>query len=111
MFFRQRGRPGIGSCRTRGLSSELHTHLGDRKPNGETVSEIRVSEMSCPHAFPCRAVGFLRQFVGKGPVSLAKLDRTTETVAKATGSSELTTQAVRRAILAFESYSKARPPQ
>jgi hypothetical protein len=63
-----------------------------------TVSGIRVHEMSCPHAFPTRAAAFLDQFKGKGPQDLAKLHREIDTIAKATGSSKLTTDAVVRAI-------------
>lgn len=74
--------------------------------DGVRVSEIRVVEMSCPHAFPCRTVAFLKQYLGKGPSNVDRLDRQVQTVAKATGSSELTTTAVRRAILAFDQYAK-----
>ena len=70
--------------------------------DSKTISEIRVVEMSCPHAFPCRSPGFLKQYLGKGLSSLPKLDRQVQSVAKATGSSELTTQAVRRTILALD---------
>ena len=62
------------------------------------VSKIRVVEMSCPHAFPTKAANFLEQFTGKGPADVAKLNSQIIPIAKATGSCDLTTAAVKRSI-------------
>lgn len=62
-----------------------------------TVTEIRTVEMECPHAFPTKEASFLGQFEGKGYADLAKLDGV-HTVAKATGSSKLAIDAVKRSI-------------
>ncbi len=66
------------------------------------VSQIQVVEMSCPHAFPTRKSTFLDQYKGKGPAQIKSIDSGVVTVAKATGSSELTTKAVEKAIKACE---------
>lgn len=58
------------------------------------VDQIRVVEMSCPHAFPAKEESFLGQYKGKGPADAAKLKGVVHTVAKATGSCDLTTEAV-----------------
>lgn len=68
------------------------------------VTQIRVIEMSCPHAFPTKTESFLGQFTGKGPADVAKLDGEIQTVAKATGSSKLTTDAVKRAITTYAKH-------
>jgi hypothetical protein len=62
------------------------------------VSQIRVVEMSCPHAYPTKAGNFLDQFKGKGPADVAKLDSQIMPISKATGSCNLTTDAVKRSI-------------
>lgn len=69
----------------------------DAKKN--TVSNIQVVEMSCPHAFPTKEESFLSQYTGKGPADVKKLSSSIQTVAKATGSADLTTKAVERSIL------------
>jgi hypothetical protein len=66
------------------------------------VTQVRVVEMSCPHAFPTKSASFLDQFKGKGPADAAKLDAEVSTVAKATGSSKLTTDAVKRSITSYK---------
>ncbi len=58
------------------------------------VQDIRVVEMSCSHAFPTKEESYLGQYKGKGPADAAKLKGQVHTVAKATGSSDLTTEAV-----------------
>lgn len=63
-----------------------------------TVGGIYVVEMSCPHAHPTNSPSFLVQYKGVGPAQLATLDKKIVTVAKATGSSELTTEAVKQAV-------------
>jgi hypothetical protein len=62
------------------------------------VKSIRVIEMSCQHAFPTRSASFLNQYVGKGPAQLTKLEGDIHTIAKATGSSDLLTAAVKHSI-------------
>lgn len=62
------------------------------------VTQLRVVEMSCPHAFPTQKASFLAQFKGKGPADLKVLEKNVHTIAKATGSSMLTAQAVKSAI-------------
>ena len=62
------------------------------------VKAIKVIEMSCPHAFPCQKESYLEQYIGKGPADVAKLDSDISTIAKATGTSNLTTEAVKHAI-------------
>jgi hypothetical protein len=62
------------------------------------VKSIRVLEMSCPHAFPCQKESYLEQYLGKGPADAKKLQSDITTIAKATGTSNLTTDAVKRSI-------------
>lgn len=64
------------------------------------VRDIRVVEMSCPHAFPCREASFLDQYKGAGPAKLKSLRKEVTTIAKATGTSQLTTDVVITAISA-----------
>jgi hypothetical protein len=59
-----------------------------------SVEQIRVVEMSCSHAFPTKEASYLEQYKGKGPAAVSKLKGEIHTVAKATGSSDLTTEAV-----------------
>ncbi len=58
------------------------------------VDQIRVVEMKCPHAFPTNKAFFLDQYKGKGSADIAKLKDGITTVAKATATSNLTTDAV-----------------
>lgn len=62
------------------------------------VQQIRVVEMKCSHAFPTNKAGFLDQYKGKGPADAKNLKASVQTIAKATGTSELTTEAVKKAI-------------
>lgn len=64
------------------------------------VDEIRVVEMSCPHAYPTKTESFLGQFKGKGLADAQKLKSDIAPVAKATGSANLVTDAVRKSIVA-----------
>lgn len=66
------------------------------------INGIRVVEMSCPHAFPTREASYLDQYKGKGPKDAAKLSSVIHTIAKATGSSNLTTTAVIKSIQAAD---------
>lgn len=64
------------------------------------VSEVRVVEMSCPHAYPTKTEGFLGRFKGKSFADADKLKDEIAPIAKATGSSVLTVDAVRRSLVA-----------
>lgn len=66
------------------------------------VDDIRVVEMSCTHAHPTRKPSFLAQFKGKGPATVRELASNLQVVAKATGTSELTRDAVVRSIQAVQ---------
>ncbi len=73
----------------------------------DKISEIRVLEMSCPHAFPTKAASFLDQYRGKGPAQAAKLKGDIHTIAKATGSADLLTDAVLRVLTALPTVKSA----
>lgn len=79
-----------------------HTWIVGVDAKTSVIDSIRVVEMSCPHAFPTRESSFLDQYKGKGPKDAAKLTSTIHTVAKATGSSVLTTTAVIKSIQAAD---------
>ncbi len=66
------------------------------------VSGIRIIEYSCPHARPATKDSYFEQYKGKGPADVATLKDSVATIAKATGSCELTTDAV---VTAIESVS------
>lgn len=68
------------------------------------VTKVAVTELSCPHADPINESGFLDQFKGKGPVDMKGVKRLSgiNTVAKATGSSDLTNEEVVKAIALVE---------
>lgn len=68
------------------------------------VTSVRVIEMGCPHAYPTKSASFMDQFKGKGPADVAKLDSEIQTVAKATGTSQLATQAVKKSITTLAKY-------
>jgi hypothetical protein len=69
------------------------------------VEDVRVVEMSCTHAYPTRKPSFLAQFKGKGPAAVRDLASSVQVVAKATGSSELTRDAVVKSIQAVQMIS------
>jgi len=75
-----------------------HTWVIGMNANPIEVTNVRVVEMKCPHAFPTKTQSFLGQYVGKKEADLSKLDQSIVTVAKATGSAVLTTDAVKRSI-------------
>lgn len=62
------------------------------------VTQVVAQEQQCPHAKPSAADSFLDQYKGKGPADVAKLKGDVSTIAKATGSCELATDAVSQAI-------------
>lgn len=97
------GKPARVAVIETGIYEPNCTHTWAIGLNGSTgaVTDVRVIEMSCPHAFPARAASYLEQYKGKGPKDVAKLDSKIQTIAKATGSCRLTTDAVTRAITRY----------
>ncbi len=88
----------------RGLYEPDCTHtwaIGLDATSGK-VTQIRTIEMKCQHAFPCKASSFLDQYTGKGPADIAKLSGQINTIAKATATANLTTDAVKRSIKAYQ---------
>jgi hypothetical protein len=83
-----------------------HTWVVGVNPTTFKVTDIQVVEMSCPHAFPTRTRNFMGQFVGKGPAD-TKLIKKATIVMKATGSSELTREAVIKSITLAQQYAKS----
>jgi len=79
-----------------------HTWAIGIDPEDGKVTEVRVVEMKCPHAFPTKAASFLEQFKGKGPADAEKLVEGVDVIAKATGSSKLAAEAVKRSIQTFQ---------
>jgi thiamine biosynthesis lipoprotein len=75
-----------------------HTWAVGMNPATGKVAEVRVVEMACPHAYPTKSASFLDQYKGKGPADVATLDSDIHTVAKATGTSVLATEAVKNSI-------------
>lgn len=75
-----------------------HTWVIGVDPQSSKVTGIEVVEMSCPHAFPTREKSFLDQYTGKGPAETQTLIKKIDTIAKATGSCNLTTEAVVRSV-------------
>jgi hypothetical protein len=75
-----------------------HTWVVGVDPTTSKVTGIEVVEMSCPHAFPTREKSYLEQYVGKGPMEAKTLIKQIDTIAKATGSCNLTTDAIVRSI-------------
>jgi len=77
-----------------------HTWIIGLDAASASVEQIRVVEFGCPHAEPTKQASFLDQFKGKGPADVKTLKSDIHTIAKATGSSELATDAVISAITA-----------
>lgn len=98
------GKPATAAFVVHGIYKPdcTHTWAVGIQPASGKVTEVRVIEMSCQHAFPTKSSSFLNQFKGKGPADAAKLSGQTQTIAKATGSSILATDAVKEAITAFQ---------
>lgn len=80
-----------------------HTWVVGLNAKTGVVDQIRVVEMSCPHAFPTKAPSFLAQFIGKSPAETLKQTKQVHTIAKATGSSLLAAKAVERSVTAWKS--------
>jgi hypothetical protein len=70
------------------------------------VDDIHVVEMGCTHAYPTKEKSFLQQFYGKSLADVKSLKGNVQTVAKATGTSELTADAVITAITAVGQLKK-----
>jgi hypothetical protein len=83
-----------------------HTWVIGMNAASRTVDQIRVVEMKCPHAFPTNKANFLDQYKGKGPADMKKLKGEVSTIAKATATSNLTTDAVLRSIAAASLFMK-----
>lgn len=79
-----------------------HTWAIGINPKNGKVTQVRVIEMSCQHAFPTKSASFLSQFKGKGPADATKLTSQVQTIAKATGSCVLLADAVKESILQFQ---------
>ncbi len=75
-----------------------HTWIVGVDAKTTSITGIRVVEMACPHAFPTKESSFLDQFTGKGPKDVAELSSDIHGVAKATGTSNLTVDAVKSSI-------------
>lgn len=75
-----------------------HTWVVGADAKTAKITGIRVVEMSCHHAHPTKASSFLDQFKGKGPADASTLKGKVNTIAKATGSSELAADAVKVSI-------------
>lgn len=97
-FFAPEKGSGKYACVAKGLYPPdcTHTWAIGFDSNKLTVGEIRPIEMSCHHAYPTKENGwFFKQFKGKGTKDLVELkDHSFRKVAKATGSSELTGDAI-----------------
>lgn len=75
-----------------------HTWVVGLDAKTARVRGIEVVEMSCQHAYPTRAASYTDQYKNVGPAELATLDKKIQTIAKATGSSVLLTDAVKRSV-------------
>jgi hypothetical protein len=97
------GKPSRFAVIQKGLYEPNCTHTWVVGLNAKAeVDQIRVIEMSCSHAFPTNEPAFLDQYKGKGPAEAASLKGKIHTIAKATGSSDLTTDAVVTSITVVE---------
>jgi hypothetical protein len=90
LAFLEKGLYNPGEC--------THTWVIGLNATTQTVQDVRVVEMSCTHAHPTRAASYISQYKGKGPADVKKLKDKIKTIAKATGSSDLMTEAVQRSI-------------
>ena len=102
------GRPERAAFVEKGVyePSCSHTWAIGLDAKAGAIEEIRVIEMECNHAFPTRAASFLDQFKGKKVADAAKLSSQIRTIAKATGSCDLTTDAVKRVLTAWPELQK-----
>jgi len=75
-----------------------HTWTIGLNAKDATVTEAKLIEYTCHHAEPTTQKSFMDQYKGKGPKDVATLASKITPVAKATGTSELATKAIVRAI-------------
>jgi hypothetical protein len=70
------------------------------------VTEVRVVEMSCKHAFPAKSKSFLSQYEGKKVADAKTLDKSISlaSVATATYTGIYTTDAVKRSLLLADQF-------
>lgn len=95
------GQPGKFAFVEKGIYNPgncTHTWVIGINATTQKVNEVRVVEMSCQHAFPTRKASYTSQYKNKGPADYKNLKGEIKTIAKATGSSDLMTDAVQRAI-------------
>jgi thiamine biosynthesis lipoprotein len=78
-----------------------HTWIVAINPDGK-VAEVVAQNQQCPHAKPSAANSFLDRYKGKGPADVQKLKGEIDTIAKATGSCNLATDAVIHAVNSFQ---------
>ena len=83
-----------------------HTWVVGVGAKSKKIEKIEVVEMSCSHAFPTKTESFLSQFMGKGPLEAKTLEGSVNTVAKATGTSNLAASAVVASIRAAVEIGK-----
>lgn len=69
------------------------------------VKNIRMVEYSCPHAKPATKKSYFQQYMGKGPADVMSLKSSIQTIAKATGSCDLTTDSV---VTSIEAIAKVK---
>lgn len=101
------GKPEIAAFIEHGLYEPNCTHTWTIGVDAKTgkIREMRVVEMSCPHAFPTKEKSFLNQFKGKGISDAPKVKSQVHTIAKATGSSILAAEAIQRTL---ENFNRVR---
>lgn len=95
------GQPRKYACVEKGIYNPgncTHTWVVIMNATTQQVTDIRVVEMSCQHAFPTRKASYTAQYKGVGPAEYKELKGKIKTVAKATGSSDLMTDAVKRCV-------------
>lgn len=78
-----------------------HTWIVGVGRDGKVTSVI-AQEQQCPHAKPAAAASYLSQYSGKGPADVSKLKGDVNTIAKATGSCDLATDAVIHSVTTYQ---------
>ena len=103
-YVKDAGRVKRAAFIEKGLYEPNCTHTWAVGIDGATgkVSDVRVIEMYCQHAFPTKGEAFLSQFKGKGKAEASALPKSIDTIAKATGSCLLAAEAVGRALINYD---------
>lgn len=83
-----------------------HTWVVGINAKKKTVNKIRIVEFSCPHAKPATTASYFEQYMGKGPTDLESLKGSVSTIAKATATCDLTTDAVITAVQSIGELNK-----